>query len=400
MNNPDGSPPADRPLEAEPGVLLRNAGEPLKLSGVKMMGVAGESGRPGQKMKVVTKLATTSDDPFFHLCVEGLRDLLRGLANNAGKYVDVSDYRYTLLVIHPDETADLWLDAAAVAMKAMMKRPMQRGSVVFENDIVDVTAMQFPLVKIEATDRLLCLFREGWRWGLYFDFNPEGNALSVGEAELALGRLHRHLKFRHLYDAMSEEALLKRLMQAGWFPFAEIIGKEFRSLVAAEAAGFDLAEPESEIFRQFDEARLNRMYDRWKSKAHFQPKDAILRSALDAYNAKNWIAVCKIALSEIEGILREAYRQATGNNAKLAALLKFAAAAGETKAGGPDTLLFAGRFGEYLASNTFANFDPRIDEGTAGSRHAVGHGAARAESYTQARALQALLTLDQFAFYT
>jgi hypothetical protein len=34
------------------------------------------------------------------------------------------------------------------------------------------------------------------------------------------------------------------------------------------------------------------------------------------------------------------------------------------------------------------------------ARHAVGHGAALAESYTLVRALQALLTLDQLAFYT
>jgi hypothetical protein len=38
--------------------------------------------------------------------------------------------------------------------------------------------------------------------------------------------------------------------------------------------------------------------------------------------------------------------------------------------------------------------------GQAGSRHAVGHGAAAADSYTDARALQALLTIDQLAFYT
>ncbi|MDP1948909.1 MAG: hypothetical protein Q8L77_15565 [Nitrospirota bacterium] len=38
--------------------------------------------------------------------------------------------------------------------------------------------------------------------------------------------------------------------------------------------------------------------------------------------------------------------------------------------------------------------------GTAGSRRAVGHGAAPRESYTMPRALQAILTLDQLDFYT
>jgi hypothetical protein len=53
-----------------------------------------------------------------------------------------------------------------------------------------------------------------------------------------------------------------------------------------------------------------------------------------------------------------------------------------------------------LAAHTFANFDPAAQTGTAGSRHAVGHGAAAPESYTTTKALLAILTLDQLAFYT
>ena len=81
-------------------------------------------------------------------------------------------------------------------------------------------------------------------------------------------------------------------------------------------------------------------------------------------------------------------------------LLAFAQASPEQRAGGPDTLLFPAAFGRYLAAHTFANFDPVAGTGTAGSRHAVGHGAAAQDSYTMTRALQAILTLDQLAFYT
>jgi hypothetical protein len=62
--------------------------------------------------------------------------------------------------------------------------------------------------------------------------------------------------------------------------------------------------------------------------------------------------------------------------------------------------LFPAAFAEYLKSYTFANFDPAANTGIAGSRHAVGHGAAAAETYTMVRALQALLKLDQLAFCT
>ncbi|MER9222695.1 hypothetical protein NKI48_27985 [Mesorhizobium sp. M0644] len=53
-----------------------------------------------------------------------------------------------------------------------------------------------------------------------------------------------------------------------------------------------------------------------------------------------------------------------------------------------------------MKSRTFAEFDPAARTGKASSRHAVGHGEADSESYTQVRALQAFLTLDQLAFYT
>jgi hypothetical protein len=62
--------------------------------------------------------------------------------------------------------------------------------------------------------------------------------------------------------------------------------------------------------------------------------------------------------------------------------------------------LFPAAFGRYLETHTFANFDPASKKGSAGSRHAVGHGAAAQDSYTMTRALQAILTLDQLAFYT
>lgn len=88
-----------------------------------------------------------------------------------------------------------------------------------------------------------------------------------------------------------------------------------------------------------------------------------------------------------------------GQGAESQKLLAFAEACANQRAGGPNTLLFPAAFGRYLKAHTFAGFDPVAQTGTAGSRHAVGHGAAVQESYTMPTALQAILTLDQLAFY-
>jgi hypothetical protein len=61
---------------------------------------------------------------------------------------------------------------------------------------------------------------------------------------------------------------------------------------------------------------------------------------------------------------------------------------------------FSHSLGQYLANQTFANFDHDSADGKASSRHAVDHGAANADSYTMTRALQVILTLDQLAFFT
>lgn len=376
-------------------------GEPLRLTDIQPLGgFAAESARPGQEVKVWTRLALTSDDPQFHRLVEGLAGVLAHEAQRAGTAVNLQRASMVLLVVKPDSTAELWIDAAAVSLQCVVKRSIAARTLVFENDIADVTGMSFPCVTIGEADKVLCLFREGWGFGLAFDFNPQGK-LDLEGFTTVLGTLYRTLRYRHLYDAVNTPAIFDKLVAAGWFPFAEIITSEFRDLARHAEAGFDLGEIEPRIIAAFDARRLEHLSERWSAKPHFSAKAALLKEAAEAFNAGKPASVIKIILTEIEGVLNDAYKAAHGGQgAKLKALLAFAQSAGERRAGGPDTLFFPDAFGRYLAAHTFANFDPVAETGTAGSRHAVGHGAAAQDSYTMTRALQAILTLDQLAFYT
>ncbi|KAE8759716.1 hypothetical protein FSO04_12030 [Paraburkholderia madseniana] len=146
---------------------------------------------------------------------------------------------------------------------------------------------------------------------------------------------------------------------------------------------------------------MGHLVERWVAKPHFAAKAVLLREAVESFTAQKPASAIKIILTEIEGVLNDAYKAAHGGQgAKIKDLLAFAQSSAEQRAGGPDTLFFPAAFGRYLAGHTFANFDPVAQTGTAGSRHAVGHGAAAQDSYTMTRALQAILTLDQLAFYT
>jgi hypothetical protein len=53
-----------------------NLGEPIRLKGVKLHGVAAESARAESKFKVWTRLALTSDESIFHRIAANLGALM------------------------------------------------------------------------------------------------------------------------------------------------------------------------------------------------------------------------------------------------------------------------------------------------------------------------------------
>jgi hypothetical protein len=377
---------------------VANLRDPIRLKDVNLAGVSAEAVQGGGKIRIWTRLALASDDPYFHRVVENLTDVLRHLVQQAGEHINFARANDILLVIRPDQSAELWVDGAAVMINVLAKRNVGAGTVIFEGDIADVTGLDFPCVDIGRNDKLLYLFRQDWHFALFFDFNPDNN-LSRDETARTLGTLYRRLKYRHFYDALANETIFDRLIEAGWFPFVEIVGSEFKELALACEAGFPLAEAEAKLMQNFDDARLDRIFERWIAKPSFKTKETILRSSINAQKSNDPVAVLKIVLTEIEGILSDAHFVKNGTRPKISQLLEFARTSAEQKSGAPDTLLFPTAFAKYLERYTFANFDPTAGTGVAGSRHAVGHGAAVAESYTKVRALQAILTLDQFAFY-
>lgn len=264
------------------GIVVGNLVEPLKLSGFQLHGVSAEAGRGGDAIKVYTRLSLTSDDRFFHRVAEGLNNHIKYIGQQCGRAINLECADVVLLVVHPDNTGDLWLDGAAVSLQIMTKRNMAAGSVIFENDIGDVTGMGFPLVTIGKEDRVVSIFREGWRFGLFFDFNPGGD-FSVPDMQRDLGTLYRRQKYRDFYDAIADQTVFLRLIAAGRFPFVEIIGPEFRALLSHSEAGFELDEEEAKLLAAFDAERVERMFTRWMAKAHFVGKERLLRSALKSF---------------------------------------------------------------------------------------------------------------------
>lgn len=174
------------------------------------------------------------------------------MALQAGTAVCLSRTDTVLLVLKADNTTELW---PAVSVLCRIKRSIAAGTVVFEHDIADVTGMAFPCVNLEPTDKVLCLFRQGWRFGLAFDFKPNGK-LDMEAFTTTLGTLYREIRYHHLYEAISDAALFDKLVASSGFPFVEIITAEVKDLLHHCEAGFNLVEIEDKIIARFDEARL------------------------------------------------------------------------------------------------------------------------------------------------
>ena len=382
------------------GIIVKNQGEPVLLTNVNIHGICAKPARCGEKTEIWTRLVTSSDQKLFHDIVGNLADVVEHRARQAGSCVKLDTAHTVLLVMRPDNSAELWVDAAAVVHESSLKKPgpLKAGTVLFENDIADVRGIWFPQIEVGAEDRILCIFREGWRFGLLFDGNPESQ-LSIDDAKRDLGNLYRRMKYADLYAAITHQPTFDHLVRAGWFPFLELMNGEFQNLVSTCQSGFELDDAEKLLVDKFDEARLERMFERWMQRPHLKSRETIFRSAVRAFKKRDAVAVLKTVLTEIEGVLADAYFQKEGTHTrKTKNTLDFAVKLAEERAG-KDTLYFPTEFAVYLRNYAFADFERGQSDGAA-SRHAVGHGALPADQYTMPRALQALLTLDQFAFYT
>lgn len=383
----------------QPGMLVGNLGKPILLSKVNLVGVTASTGGPRETVSVWTRMALTSNDPLFYRVVGSLSDAIAGFAEASGKHARIDRASTVLLVIKPDDSAELWIDSAAMITHNFIRRPVPipAGTVLFEKDVADILAVEFPHVQINDDDKVLCLLREGWRFALYFDLDRK-QKLDLAATQTILGSLVRQLRYADLYAALANEPLFGQLVASGWFPFLELMRGEFQSLSDTVEAGLPLEQAEATLLAKFDDERIDRMHARWMERPGFADRALILESAVKSFKARDPVATIKTILTEVEGIMADAYHRETGEHtSRIEKLLAFVVEYANGKLGAKDTLLFPTDFARYLKDYTYAGFT-RGQANTI-SRNSVGHGAASAEQYTMTRALQALLTVDQLAFY-
>lgn len=360
------------------------------------------------KVDVVVSGGLTSDAPRFYKLMEELTKIYFSSAEFLEKIQRTADsMHHFLILVHSDLSADIYVNDFQIAATVRLKRDLgnfEVGTLIMDSDIADVHELNFPDIDIQDTDSVICCLKVGWKFLLYFNFVRCGRRTDLTSMQTNLGSLHRYLRFQDVYHTLEAEACFQEMMADGWFPFVEILGKDYKELAAAYQNGSSA--PDNTVrtlLDSFDEFRIKGMTDKWWANPIFREKRKLLQAGINAFlrrTESDYINCIKNLYSEMEGILRLLYFQDTGKGSEVGQkqLIPYLIETGKRTAKSDDSLIFPEQFLTYLTTHVFGDFN--LETGSVElSRHSSSHGVAAAEGYTEAKALQALLTLDQIYFY-
>jgi hypothetical protein len=374
-----------------------------------LTGFTAENARAGDLVKVITKAALISDDPAFYLYSEHLSSIFLNK-----KQIQVDNVYQFLIIIHQDLSADLYVNDFSVLVEIKAKRDVKAGELVMQGDIADIRKVKFAGIEIKDTDKIIYCFKVGWRFGLFFDFTPrlqpvsivnpiDVEKLDIDKMEMSIGGLRRYLSFYHVYKVLESEVQFEEMKKDGWFPFVEIIAGEYKKLTEIYQNKFDFENQINSIINSFTGERIKKITEKWWKNQIFADKKILIEAGISAYlqdNQDGYINCIKNLCTELEGILRKFYQAETGkgNNVRVKEFISHVVEKAKTSSGSEYSLLLPLPFLNYLQDVIFTNFD--VEAGNIDiSRNSSSHGVASTEKYTKERALQLILVLDQIYFY-
>ena len=343
----------------------------------------------------------TSDSPVFHTYINQISNIYFGSSEFSANVNTIHGF---LILIHDDLSADVYINDFEVKAEIRLKRNLELGTLVRGNDIADILELRIPDIDIQDSDSVICCLKIGWKFLLYFNFLSEGRRFDIASMQMELGRLYRYLSFQYVYHTLESEDCFKEMIDDGWFPFVEILGKDYKELAAMYQNGKSTSDHAVKaLLGKFDESRLRELTDQWWNNLLFQEKRELLQAGIDAFlrgTKGDYINCIKNLYTEIEGIMRLLYFKDTGQGNRIGQnqFINHLIAVGAHTAGDRNSLLLPQQFLRYLTESVFTSFNVET-RAVDLSKHSATHGVATGKDYTAERALQAILTLNQIYFY-
>ena len=198
----------------------------------RIAGFLNRSLSDGQ-VEVACAVGLTSDDPKFYRYMEQISSIY---FNSTAFQANVNDIHSFLLLIHSDLSADIYINNFAVETQVQLKRnpeSLESGMLIMKSDIADIYELSFPDIEMQDSDSIICCLKVGWKFLLYFDFLIQDRRTDINTRQSILGKLYRYLSFEEVYRTLESEDCFKKMVADGWFPFVEILGKDYEELTTS-----------------------------------------------------------------------------------------------------------------------------------------------------------------------
>jgi hypothetical protein len=356
-------------------------------------GITAEPIAAGTSGEIIQKMFVTSLHPNFPT-----------IASNVLSYFDLSFFINsinTALIIIKNNTAKIYRKFP-LSMQMISKRDIKYGTIVMRKDIFDIAKLEFKdsiyEISIEDGDKIIYLFRENWKFGLFFDFTKK---LKAEELKEELAECHKKLLYFDIYSFIENQFYFSNMISDGWFPFIRLYTDDFETIIQYYKRGKKHDFLIEGLISKFDKEKIESFTKYWWDKELFNDKREIIEAGINAFlqNDKAGFITCIHTLyPQIEGIMGTDYKNVKGKKPSFKELVGYIKQKAEAKFDTASSVGFPAEFYKYLDLTVFQNFD--LETGNIDlSRHTVVHGHAKADGFTKAKALQAILVLDQIYFY-
>lgn len=359
-------------------------------------GYAMNKARKGEPVQItVREFISTEDGDLFIERLEGLPQTILNLVQEY-KPVNPSVIDNMLVIYHPDDSAEIYINELDLIIKTRVKKQVSPGDQIFLNDIALIEALEFNNATIPPSAGILFIFSLGWRKGMFYDLSPLHGEKTPRKYALSslLGYYFAYLSQQKFFKINND--VWKILFEEKWFPFISLsIGFRER-LISYAKAGWNpndlLLESVTEI-----EGMLENIKDRWQKSFLFEPHMPLLAHALDKFDDRDYISSTSILYPRIEGVLRSAHEHLSDEiKINYTSLLN-------TSLGDPEepsterSLLLPKRFRQFMEDIYLADFVPR--EIADISRHSIAHGVAEPSQFDQKGAILGILILDHLYYF-
>lgn len=372
---------------------IKNNFEPI-FREIEIDGFAGNTAVGGENVNIVTRAFVTSDHPTFEMLANQVVNFSIGHSKDSVNKL--------LIVIKPDNQAKIYTNYP-FAVNVKIKRPVKKGTIIFDQDIADIDSVAFDDMDgfdldYEKGDKLIWLFRIRWKFGLYIDCSKE---LEKNEMLKELGDAYKMLKYYDLFGFLKDDANFISLINDGWFPFVELMSQKYKELLGYYAEEEKYSFRLDNLLDEYNEDRISKLSEKWWRCRFFNDKKEIIEAGLKAYcegTDSGYINCIKNLSTELEGIIRTNFVDENQKKPTTQELKEFVVYKGKTKYSSEMSLLFPELFEKYLDDVLFKGFD-LITGDLPSSRHVYAHGVATKSQYSRIKAFQFILSIDQIYYY-